>query len=585
MSKLLKSLLSVFLAVFMVASLAVIPSSAATPRLSKTSVTVTKGYQTTLSVSNASGTVKWSTGDKSIATVSSKGKVVGKGAGTTYVYAKTGSTTLKCKVTVVASKITANKSSVTLDKVGETATVTFTVKGSHSGITVGSTDRSVATASFSPARWDGNNVTVKITAKGAGTARIKVYNKNYQSTCYKFINVTVNGAAVNEPASNIIMPYTKTVNVNAGEAYDLQVYAQNQTNLLCSVLNSSVATVSAGTTNGNYRNFSIKGVAAGSTTVRFYDRYNANSYVDVTVTVAAANVKYYEFYTTAPTTKLLYTDQVIRIQPTGTSTLYYMLVPANYDPAYVNTLTGQKFNVYDYYKVYTAVPSRKTATDTYQQFYHTNSSYTYGYRYVLLPVNYDEVQYNTAVAKYNNRFEYYTIYSENPVKQNSWDRLETWQVSDPLTGRAITRYLIAPYNGYDQAKVDEIRNKDQAANSTSKYYVPYSSYPTINKATDYIISYYKNGTPVYMVVPKNRTQSDIVKANDAILKDTGIYEYNVMYSTLPTTYDVNTEDYVQWQVGTQSVYILYLKTDANGYPVSAQTAITSATNNFADGAK
>lgn len=585
MSKLLKSLLSVFLAVFMVASLAVIPSSAATPRLSKTSVTVTKGYQTTLSVSNASGTVKWSTGDKSIATVSSKGKVVGKGAGTTYVYAKTGSTTLKCKVTVVASKITANKSSVTLDKVGETATVTFTVKGSHSGITVGSTDRSVATASFSPARWDGNNVTVKITAKGAGTARIKVYNKNYQSTCYKFINVTVNGAAVNEPASNIIMPYTKTVNVNAGEAYDLQVYAQNQTNLLCSVLNSSVATVSAGTTNGNYRNFSIKGVAAGTTTVRFYDRYSANSYVDVTVTVAAANVKYYEFYTTAPTTKLLYTDQVIRIQPTGTSTLYYMLVPENYDIAYVNTLTGQKFNVYDYYKVYTAVPSRKTATDTYKQFYHTNSSYTYGYRYVLVPANIDEVQYNTTVAKYNNRFEYYTIYSENPVKQNSWDYLETWQVTDPLTGRAITRYLIAPYNNVDKNRIDEIRNKDQAANSTSKYYVPYSSYPTINKATDYIISYYKNGTPVYMVVPKNRTQSDIVKANDAILKDTGIYEYNVMYSTLPTTYDVNTEDYVQWQVGTQSVYILYLKTDANGYPVSAQTAITSATNNFADGAK
>ena len=58
-----------------------------------------------------------------------------------------------------------------------------------------------------------------------------------------------------------------------------------------------------------------------------------------------------------------------------------------------------------------------------------------------------------------------------------------------------------------------------------------------------------------------------------------------MYSTAPTNYDVNTEDYVQWQVGTQSVYILYLKTDANGYAVTAQTAITAATNNFADGTK
>ncbi len=581
MSKLFKSMLSVFLAVFMVASLVVIPSSAASPKLNKTSVTVTKGYQTTLSVSNASGSVTWSTGDKSIATVSSKGKVAGKNPGTTYVYAKTGGTTLKCKVTVVASKITANKSSVTFDKVGETATVTFTVKGSHSGITVGSTDRSVATASFSPARWDGNNVTVKITAKGSGTARIKVYNKNYQSTCYKYVNVTVKEQA----AANVIMPYTKDVKVNAGESYNLQVYAQNQSNLLCSVLNQNVATVTAGTTTGNYKNFSIKGVTAGTTTVRFYDRYNANSYVDVTVTVAAANVEYYKFYTTSPTTKLLYNDQILTIKPTNSAVTYYMLVPANYDPANVNTLTAQQFNVYDYYKVYTAVPSRKTSTDKYESFYNENSAYTYGYRYVLLPANYDEVQYNTTVAKYNNKYEYYTIYSENPVRPNNWDYVETWTVNDPVTGRAVTRYLIVPYNNYDQTKIDEIKNKDQAANSTSKYYTAYSTYPTINKNTDYIISYYKNGAPVYMVVPKNRTQSDIVKANDAILKDTGIYEYNVMYSTLPTTYDVNTEDYVQWQVGTQSVYILYLKTDANGYPVTAQTAITAATNNFADGTK
>ena len=581
MSKLFKSLLSVFLAVFMVASLAIIPSSAATPKLSKTSVTVTKGYQTTLTVSNASS-VTWSTGDKTIATVSSKGKVVGKNPGTTYVYAKTGSTTLKCKVTVVASKITANKSSVTLDKVGNTSTVTFTVKGSHSGITVGSTDRSVATASFSPAKWDGNNVTVKITAKGEGTARIKVYNKNYQSTCYKYVDVTVKDTSVKE---NVIMPYTKDVKVNAGEAYDLQVYAQDQSNLLCSVLDSRIATVTAGTTSGNYRNFAIKGVAAGTTTVRFYDRYNSKSYVDVKVTVTAANVEYYKFYTTSPATKLLYTDQVLSIKPSNSAVTYYMLVPANYDPAYVNTLTAQQFNVYDYYKVYTAVPSRKASTDTYQSFYHTNSSYTYGYRYVLLPANHDEVQYNTAVAKYNNKYEYYTIYSENPVKSNSWDWVETWQVNDPVTGRAITRYMLVPYNNYDQNKVDEIKNKDQAANSTSKYYTAYATYPTVNKNTDYVISYRKNSADVYMVVPKNRTQTDVVKANDAIFKDTGIYEYNVMYSTAPTNYDVNTEDYVQWQVGTQSVYILYLKTDANGYPVTAQTAITAATNNFADGTK
>lgn len=167
-----------------------VEKNTAMPKLNKTSVTLTKGYMTTLVVSNASS-VTWSTGDKSIATVSSKGKVYGGNPGTTYIYAKTGSTTLKCKVTVVASKITANKSSVTLDKVGATDTVTFTVRGSHSGITVGSTDSSVATASFSTTKWDGDKVTVKITAKGSGNARIKVYNENYQSTCYKYVDVSV----------------------------------------------------------------------------------------------------------------------------------------------------------------------------------------------------------------------------------------------------------------------------------------------------------------------------------------------------------------------------------------------------------
>ncbi len=508
---------------------------------------------------------------------------MGKGPGTTYVYAKTGSTTLKCKVKVVASKITSNKSSVTLDKIGDTASVTFTVKGSHSGITVGSTDKSVATGAFSPARWDGDKVTVKITAKGDGTARIKVYNKNYQSSCYKYVDVTVKDTSVKE---NVIMPYTKDVKVNAGEAFDLQVYAQDQSNLLYSVQDSRIATVTAGTTNGNYRNFSVKGVAAGTTTVRFYDRYNSTkSYVDVKITVAAANVEYYKFYTTSPVTKLLYNDQILTIRPSNSAVTYYMLVPASYDSAYIETLTAQQFNTYEYYKVYTSVPTRKTATDTYKQFYHTNSSYQYGYRYVLLPANYSEVQYNTAVAKYNNKYEYYTIYSENPAKQNSWDYTEIWEVNDPATGRIIKRYMLVPYNNYDQTKVDEIKSKDQAANSTSKYYTAYASYPTINKTTDYVILYYKNGTPVYMVVPKNSTQSDVVKANDAILKDTGVYEYNVMYSSLPTSYDVNTEDYVQWQIGSQNVYILYVKTDANGYLVTPQTAIANATNNRADGTK
>ena len=192
MAKIFKSLLSVFLAVFMVVSLAAIPSSAAIA-LNKSSITLTKGYQTTLSVTGTSKAVTWSTGDKSIATVSSSGKVVGKAPGSTYVYAKVGGTTLKCKVTVVAAKITASSSSVTFSKKGETKTITVTVKGSHSGLTVGTTDKNVATASWvKPVQWDGDKIKYTITAQGAGTAKIKVYLKNYPNTCYNYVDVKVN---------------------------------------------------------------------------------------------------------------------------------------------------------------------------------------------------------------------------------------------------------------------------------------------------------------------------------------------------------------------------------------------------------
>lgn len=569
------------LAVFMVASLAIIPSSAATPKLSKTSVTVTKGYQTTLTVSNASGTVKWSTGDKSIATVSSKGKVVGKGPGTTYIYAKTGNTTLKCKVKVVASKITANKSSITFDKIGDTATVKVTVKGSHSGIKLGSTNSSVAKAEWASSQWDGNTVTVKITAKGEGEARIKVYNKNYQSTCYKYIDVTVNDTSAK---SNAILAYSRDVKVRAGETYDLQVYAENQNNLLYSVLNPNVVSVTAGNASGNYRNFAVKGVAAGTTTIRFYDRYDSKSYIDVAVTVTAVNVEYYKFYTSVPASKLLGTDQVLTIKPTGSAVTYYMLVPANYDPAYVETLKAQQFNTYEYYKVYTAMPSRKASNDTCKTFYHTNSAYQYGNRYVLVPANYDEVQYNTAVAKYNNKFEPYTIYSENPVRQNNWDYIETWNVTDPVTGKLITRYMLVPYNNYDQTKIDEIKSKDQNANMTYQRFTIYTTMPTVNNTTDEVIWFSNSGSWKYMIVPKNASTTDIVKANDVILKDTGIYEYNVLYSTMPANTAVD-ERLAQGRIGSNYVYVLYKPDSAALTPNQDANAVNAAMKNYADGTK
>ena len=69
-------------------------------RLSKSSVSLYYGFSTTLNVVNASGKITWSSSNTKIATVTSKGKITGKGLGSCYIYAKNGGKTLKCKVTV-----------------------------------------------------------------------------------------------------------------------------------------------------------------------------------------------------------------------------------------------------------------------------------------------------------------------------------------------------------------------------------------------------------------------------------------------------------------------------------------------------
>ncbi|MBR4223771.1 MAG: Ig-like domain-containing protein, partial [Oscillospiraceae bacterium] len=62
-----------------------IPHDAYALGLNRTSFTLTKGYSTTLKVNGSSATPKWSSADTSVATVSSSGKVVGRGAGTTKI--------------------------------------------------------------------------------------------------------------------------------------------------------------------------------------------------------------------------------------------------------------------------------------------------------------------------------------------------------------------------------------------------------------------------------------------------------------------------------------------------------------------
>ena len=70
------------------------------PTLNATKKTLKKGKSFTLKVTGAIGKVKYSTSKKSVATVTSKGKVTAKKKGKAVISVKANGVTLKCNVTV-----------------------------------------------------------------------------------------------------------------------------------------------------------------------------------------------------------------------------------------------------------------------------------------------------------------------------------------------------------------------------------------------------------------------------------------------------------------------------------------------------
>ena len=85
--------------------------------INKSSVTIVVGKSTTITAKTTpSATVKWSTSNSKIATVSSKGKITGKKKGTCYVYAKGNGITKKITVKVTASSTSSTTTTVKISK-------------------------------------------------------------------------------------------------------------------------------------------------------------------------------------------------------------------------------------------------------------------------------------------------------------------------------------------------------------------------------------------------------------------------------------------------------------------------------------
>lgn len=163
-------MLALFLSAAVIISALSFNVSAASPKLSSSALTVAVGETRTLTLKNSEGTVKWSTSDKKIATVS-KGKVTGIKSGKVTITAKYKSKTYECTVTVKPYRIYAKTTKM---EIGDTQTLKL--KGNTDGKTIKwtSSDKNVASVSSKG----------KVTAKSAGTAKIsaKIGTNKYSKT-------------------------------------------------------------------------------------------------------------------------------------------------------------------------------------------------------------------------------------------------------------------------------------------------------------------------------------------------------------------------------------------------------------------
>lgn len=131
-------------------------------KINKTSTTIYVGKTETLKISDTSKTVNWTSSNKNIAIVNSKGKVTAKKTGTATITAKVSGKSYKCKITVKNPSL--SKSKATLE---EGKTMTLKLAGAIAKKYTTS-NKNVATVSSKG----------KITTKKAGTATITCTDNN-----------------------------------------------------------------------------------------------------------------------------------------------------------------------------------------------------------------------------------------------------------------------------------------------------------------------------------------------------------------------------------------------------------------------
>lgn len=513
----LKAAVSILLAVLLALTFVTFPSQVSALGLSATSITVTKGYSMTLKVNDGSSAT-WSSSDSSVASVSSKGKVVGKSVGNAVITANVGGTLLTCNVKVVGGKLSLSSKSVELEK-DEVKYVTVRAKGSH-GIKASSGNKSIVTASWVKP-WNKDDIRLKLTAKGPGSTTVKISMTKYPDV-YTTIKVTVKG-------NNAVL-YTSqsSVSTKVDSQISVAIYSDQDNMVDYAMADSTIAKFTEGTWKDGFCTLGITGLKEGTTTLTL-SRKDAPD-VKTQIIIKVTGTGYYAVVTAPPQIQSS-SDIILKWIDTNTMITKYMLVPAGYDVAKANSAVAADSKVYEYYTVYDVKPSKVASTDSIAEFSATVGGKAVT-RYVLLPASYDAPTYNTTVSDYTNTVEYWKVYNKSPENKKflSTDIVKSWTAT--VNYKAVTRYILLPF-GYSEDKLNQIITADSGINYGG-YYSVSETKPTLKAANDQVIPFPVTVQGVtktyYVLAPANY---DEAKVNDAIAAFKGVYEPWLIYTVEP----------------------------------------------------
>ena len=245
--------------------------------LSSTAIALDKGKtsRVTASVapSTAVKTLRWSSSNRSVATVNATGLITARNAGTATITAR-------------SSYASAVRSTVRVTVTDPKRPNSIAVSSSSVSLFIGDkqqiTAQAIPSTSSQHIQWASNNASVAsvsskglITAKKAGTATIRA-RSGYANSVAAFINVTVSRI----PAPSSLAITAPNTIVNKGGSMALQAApapANTDKNVTCRSSNTSVATVSASGV--------VSGKASGTVTVTATSKANANVSATVMLTV------------------------------------------------------------------------------------------------------------------------------------------------------------------------------------------------------------------------------------------------------------------------------------------------------------